>query len=171
MQLQVIEWQFVRQPEHFNYGFSHPSPAAAGGHSPLYSPAEASSTPASGMGKEDFLSAPTRADIASGLGGFPPANANSTNTQAGGANSTTAQAGGAASYRSSQGLSPGKATDNHPGIFVCGELGALGARTSAHGRPAAAYGGSTATSTATRTAAAAAPCCNAGLMQAFCRIL
>jgi hypothetical protein len=122
------------------------------------------------MGTEDFLSAPTRADIASGLGGFPPANANSTNAQAGGANSTTAQAGGAASYRSSQGLSPGKANDNHPGIFVCGELGALGARTSAHGRPAAAYGGNT-VATATRNAAAAAPCCNAGLMQAFCCIL
>ena len=140
----------------FNYGFS-PSPAAAGGHPPLYSPAEASSTPASGMGKDDFLSAPARADTASCLGGFTPANANS----------TTAPEGGAAAYCSIQGFSQGKAKlDNHPGRFVCGELGALGARTSAHGRPAAGYYDGT-----TVDAAAAALCCNAGLMQAFCRIL
>ena len=53
---------------------------------------------------------------------------------------------------------------------MCGELGALNAHTSAHGRPAAAYGGNI-VATATRNAAAAAPCCNAGLMQAFCCIL
>ena len=146
----------------FSHGFSHHFPAAAGGHSALHSSAEASATlpggGVCGMGKEDGLTAPAQADIASGLGGSHPADAIFTAAQAGGPNSTTAQGGGAAAYRSSQSLSSGKANDNHTGSVVCGELGALGARASAHGRPAAAHGGSDATATAACTAAAVAPC-------------